>query len=258
MVAALLAAGASAQPPAPAATDPPSDCSRGSDATSTSAAPEIQRLSSIRRSRQGLDREQVTARARGRRAAAEDHRCDDPPGREDAAVVGVPRAHAHAAAHRGRRRSCGASTRSCSTRSRSSTRCRPSIWWRCWASRRCYGRTHRPLSRARCARDAGFDYPPRAAYFRSELTEFLLLAHEEGFDPLSVRGSYAGAMGALQFMPSSYRKLCRQRGSTRRTAICGATGATSSPAPPTTCTSPAGSTARRCWPRRSCGAEARR
>jgi membrane-bound lytic murein transglycosylase B len=52
-----------------------------------------------------------------------------------------------------------------------------------------------------------FDYPPRAGYFRKELTEFLLLAREEKFDPLSIRGSYAGAMGALQFMPSSYRKF---------------------------------------------------
>jgi len=52
-----------------------------------------------------------------------------------------------------------------------------------------------------------FDYPPRANYFRKELTEFLLLAREDKLDPLSIRGSYAGAMGALQFMPSSYRKF---------------------------------------------------
>ncbi|MFI4868459.1 MAG: lytic murein transglycosylase B [Steroidobacterales bacterium] len=52
-----------------------------------------------------------------------------------------------------------------------------------------------------------FDYPPRSGYFRKELTEFLLLAREEKFDPLSIRGSYAGAMGALQFMPSSYRRF---------------------------------------------------
>jgi membrane-bound lytic murein transglycosylase B len=52
-----------------------------------------------------------------------------------------------------------------------------------------------------------FDYPPRSSYFRKELTEFLLLAREDKFDPLSIRGSYAGAMGALQFMPSSYRKF---------------------------------------------------
>jgi membrane-bound lytic murein transglycosylase B len=53
----------------------------------------------------------------------------------------------------------------------------------------------------------GFDYPPRAGYFRKELAEFLLLAREEGLDPLGIRGSYAGAMGALQFMPSSFRKF---------------------------------------------------
>lgn len=51
-----------------------------------------------------------------------------------------------------------------------------------------------------------FDYPPRAAYFRKELAEFLLLTREERLDPLSIRGSYAGAMGALQFMPSSFRR----------------------------------------------------
>jgi membrane-bound lytic murein transglycosylase B len=52
----------------------------------------------------------------------------------------------------------------------------------------------------------GFDYPARAGFFQNELTQFLLLTQEEGLDPLTVRGSYAGAMGALQFMPSSYRK----------------------------------------------------
>jgi membrane-bound lytic murein transglycosylase B len=51
-----------------------------------------------------------------------------------------------------------------------------------------------------------FDYPPRADYFRKELAEWLLLVREQGLDALTLRGSYAGAMGALQFMPSSYRK----------------------------------------------------
>lgn len=51
-----------------------------------------------------------------------------------------------------------------------------------------------------------FDYPPRAAFFRDELEQFLLLAREEHVDPLSTTGSYAGAMGAGQFMPSSYRR----------------------------------------------------
>jgi membrane-bound lytic murein transglycosylase B len=50
-----------------------------------------------------------------------------------------------------------------------------------------------------------FDYPPRGAFFRRELTQFLLLAREEGKDPLALVGSYAGAMGYGQFIPSSYR-----------------------------------------------------
>jgi membrane-bound lytic murein transglycosylase B len=49
-----------------------------------------------------------------------------------------------------------------------------------------------------------FDYPPRARYFRSELEKFLVLTHQEKIDPLAVKGSYAGAMGPLQFMPSAY------------------------------------------------------
>jgi membrane-bound lytic murein transglycosylase B len=51
----------------------------------------------------------------------------------------------------------------------------------------------------------GFDYPPRAAFFRSELEHFLLLVRENGIDPHRVTGSYAGAMGSPQFISSSYR-----------------------------------------------------
>jgi len=50
-----------------------------------------------------------------------------------------------------------------------------------------------------------FDYPPRAEFFRSELAQFIALSREEAVDPLTALGSYAGAMGAGQFMPSSYR-----------------------------------------------------
>jgi membrane-bound lytic murein transglycosylase B len=50
-----------------------------------------------------------------------------------------------------------------------------------------------------------FDYPPRHAYFTKELEQFLVLAKENRLDPLTLTGSYAGAMGAPQFMPSSYR-----------------------------------------------------
>jgi membrane-bound lytic murein transglycosylase B len=52
-----------------------------------------------------------------------------------------------------------------------------------------------------------FAYPPRAPYFRGELEQFLLLAREAKFDPLQANGSYAGAMGASQFMPRSYRSF---------------------------------------------------
>lgn len=50
-----------------------------------------------------------------------------------------------------------------------------------------------------------FDYPKRSVFFTSELKHFLILAREQGVDPLSLKGSYAGAMGYGQFMPSSYR-----------------------------------------------------
>lgn len=50
-----------------------------------------------------------------------------------------------------------------------------------------------------------FDYPKRSKFFTSELKNFLLLAREQGMDPAALRGSYAGAMGYGQFMPSSYR-----------------------------------------------------
>lgn len=52
----------------------------------------------------------------------------------------------------------------------------------------------------------GFDYPPRAPFFRKELVEFFLLTREQKLAPEDVMGSYAGAMGYGQFMPSSFRK----------------------------------------------------
>ncbi|CAB1368475.1 lytic murein transglycosylase B [Denitratisoma oestradiolicum] len=52
-----------------------------------------------------------------------------------------------------------------------------------------------------------FDYPPRAELFRRELEALLLLAREEGHSPLAYHGSYAGALGMPQFLPSSQRRF---------------------------------------------------
>lgn len=50
-----------------------------------------------------------------------------------------------------------------------------------------------------------FDYPPRGAFFRKELEQYLLMIREEGLGPFQLTGSYAGAMGTPQFIPSSFR-----------------------------------------------------
>jgi membrane-bound lytic murein transglycosylase B len=51
-----------------------------------------------------------------------------------------------------------------------------------------------------------FDYAPRAPFFRRELEQYLLLAREAGLDVFALRGSYAGAIGIPQFMPTSLRR----------------------------------------------------
>ena len=52
----------------------------------------------------------------------------------------------------------------------------------------------------------GFRFPKRAAFFRRELGHFMVLAQSENLDVRGVNGSYAGAMGIPQFIPSSYRE----------------------------------------------------
>ena len=52
-----------------------------------------------------------------------------------------------------------------------------------------------------------FDYPKRAAFFRDELEQYLLIGRETSLDIGRLRGSYAGAMGMPQFLPSSFRKF---------------------------------------------------
>ena len=68
-----------------------------------------------------------------------------------------------------------------------------------------YGRTAGNYRVLDALATLAFDYPRRAAFFRGELKQFLLLARELGMSPLAAKGSFAGAMGVPQFMPGSYR-----------------------------------------------------
>lgn len=69
-----------------------------------------------------------------------------------------------------------------------------------------YGHTQGSHNAFTALATLAFDYSPRAPYFRSELTQFLLLSRELPLNPLLVSSSYAGALGQPQFMPSSYRR----------------------------------------------------
>ncbi len=60
-------------------------------------------------------------------------------------------------------------------------------------------------------------YPRRSDFFRQQLIAFLLLCKENGYDPLSIKGSYAGAFGQTQFIPTSFREYAVSfDGDTRR------------------------------------------
>lgn len=67
-----------------------------------------------------------------------------------------------------------------------------------------YGRRSGPYRILDALSTLAFDYPPRQRFFSRELEQFLVLAHRDGLNPLTVKGSYAGAMGPMQFMPSTY------------------------------------------------------
>ena len=69
-----------------------------------------------------------------------------------------------------------------------------------------YGRNAGKFNTLDALATLAFDYPRRADFFRGELEQYLLLARDQGFDLFKVQGSYAGALGIPQFMPSSYRK----------------------------------------------------
>ncbi len=70
-----------------------------------------------------------------------------------------------------------------------------------------YGRNTGRYSVLQALATLAFRYPPRAPFFRGELENFLLLARENGQTPDSIKGSYAGAIGIPQFMPSSQRRF---------------------------------------------------
>jgi membrane-bound lytic murein transglycosylase B len=70
-----------------------------------------------------------------------------------------------------------------------------------------YGQNMGSFSVLEALASLAFHYPPRAEFFRGELEQFLLLARENGVSPLSIKGSYAGAIGIPQFMPSSQRRF---------------------------------------------------
>ncbi|RLJ64743.1 lytic murein transglycosylase B [Sulfurisoma sediminicola] len=69
-----------------------------------------------------------------------------------------------------------------------------------------YGRSTGRFGTLAALATLAFDYPPRAELFRRELEALLLLARDAGRDPLGYRGSYAGALGLPQFLPSSVRQ----------------------------------------------------
>ena len=69
-----------------------------------------------------------------------------------------------------------------------------------------YGRQHGGYPVIDSLTTLAFDYPPRATFFQGELEQFLIMCHEQSLDPLEPMGSYAGAMGAPQFMPDSFRQ----------------------------------------------------
>ena len=70
-----------------------------------------------------------------------------------------------------------------------------------------YGRYRGSFPVLQALTTLAFDYPRRGEFFLGQLEELLLLSREEGMDPRGFKGSYAGAMGFGQFIPSSYRNF---------------------------------------------------
>lgn len=75
-----------------------------------------------------------------------------------------------------------------------------------WAIESRFGQRSGQYSVFQCLNTLFDAYPRRSDFFRDELLQFLVLCKEHHLNPLTVHGSYAGAFGQTQFMPSSYRK----------------------------------------------------
>ena len=69
-----------------------------------------------------------------------------------------------------------------------------------------YGKNSGSIRVADSLATLAFSYPRRGAFFQQQLAEFLKMAQEERRDPFSFLGSFAGAMGMPQFMPTSFRQ----------------------------------------------------
>ncbi len=66
-------------------------------------------------------------------------------------------------------------------------------------------------------------YPRRSDFFRTQLVEFLILCKENNYDPLTINGSYAGAFGQTQFIPSSFREYAVSFDGDERRDVFGST-----------------------------------
>ncbi len=69
-----------------------------------------------------------------------------------------------------------------------------------------YGQQPSKFPELRTLATLSFHYPKRAAFFQNELENYLLLSREYHLNPTQLNGSYAGALGIPQFMPSNYRQ----------------------------------------------------
>jgi membrane-bound lytic murein transglycosylase B len=75
-----------------------------------------------------------------------------------------------------------------------------------WAIETRYGTNQGGFNLFRTLNTLFAAYPRRSLFYRKELINFLTLCRDNGLDPLSIKGSYAGAFGQAQFMPSSFNK----------------------------------------------------